>query len=60
MKYAVLGTGMVGHTLASKLASLGHEVRMHNPAYNFNDDVIPAGVSYWARLVETSMPAATA
>lgn len=28
MKYAVLGTGMVGHTLASKLASLGHEVRM--------------------------------
>ena len=28
MKYAVLGTGMVGHTLASKLVSLGHEVRM--------------------------------
>lgn len=28
MKYAVLGTGMVGHTLASKLISLGHEVRM--------------------------------
>ena len=28
MKYAVLGTGMVGHTLASKLAALGHEVRM--------------------------------
>ncbi|MEM9342065.1 MAG: NAD(P)-binding domain-containing protein [Pseudomonadota bacterium] len=28
MKYAVLGTGIVGHTLATKLASLGHEVRM--------------------------------
>ncbi|MEM6759483.1 MAG: NAD(P)-binding domain-containing protein [Pseudomonadota bacterium] len=28
MKYAVLGTGMVGHTLASKLIALGHEVRM--------------------------------
>ena len=28
MKYAVLGTGMVGHTLANKLAALGHEVRM--------------------------------
>ncbi len=28
MKYAVLGTGMVGHTLATKLASLGHGVRM--------------------------------
>ena len=28
LKYAVLGTGMVGNTLATKLASLGHEVRM--------------------------------
>jgi hypothetical protein len=28
MRYAVLGTGMVGRTLASKLAELGHEVRM--------------------------------
>ncbi len=28
MKYAVLGTGMVGHSLASKLVALGHEVRM--------------------------------
>ncbi|MEZ5819027.1 MAG: M20 aminoacylase family protein [Hyphomicrobiaceae bacterium] len=30
---------------------------LHHPAYDFNDEVIPAGVSYWARLVETSMPA---
>ncbi|MBV6656150.1 MAG: NAD(P)-binding domain-containing protein [Devosiaceae bacterium] len=28
MKYAVLGTGMVGQTLATKLVSLGHEVWM--------------------------------
>jgi predicted dinucleotide-binding enzyme len=28
MKYAVLGTGMVGQTLAAKLISLGHEVNM--------------------------------
>jgi predicted dinucleotide-binding enzyme len=28
MKIAILGTGMVGHTLADKLVSLGHEVRM--------------------------------
>lgn len=28
MRYAVLGTGMVGHTLATKLLALGHEVRM--------------------------------
>ena len=28
MKIAVLGTGMVGHTIADKLIGLGHEVRM--------------------------------
>jgi len=28
MKFAVLGTGMVGNALATKLVSLGHEVRM--------------------------------
>jgi 8-hydroxy-5-deazaflavin:NADPH oxidoreductase len=28
MKIAVLGTGMVGNTIASKLVSLGHEVKM--------------------------------
>jgi 8-hydroxy-5-deazaflavin:NADPH oxidoreductase len=28
MKYAILGTGMVGQTLAAKLVSLGHEVKM--------------------------------
>ncbi|MEM9437623.1 MAG: NAD(P)-binding domain-containing protein [Pseudomonadota bacterium] len=28
MKYAVLGTGMVGVSLATKLVSLGHEVKM--------------------------------
>ncbi|MCU1577751.1 MAG: oxidoreductase, partial [Leifsonia sp.] len=26
MRYAILGTGIVGRTLASKLASLDHEV----------------------------------
>jgi 8-hydroxy-5-deazaflavin:NADPH oxidoreductase len=28
MKIGVLGTGMVGSTLATKLAELGHEVKM--------------------------------
>ena len=28
MKIAVLGTGMVGNTIGSKLISLGHEVKM--------------------------------
>jgi len=26
---------------------------LHNPRYDFNDAVIPTGVSYWVRLVET-------
>ena len=35
----------------------GDTANVHNPAYNFNDEAIPVGVSYWARLVETAMPA---
>ncbi len=30
---------------------------LHQPDYDFNDAVLPVGMSYWARLVETSMPA---
>jgi len=30
---------------------------VHHPEYNFNDEAIPAGCSYWAQLVETGMPA---
>jgi amidohydrolase len=35
----------------------GESAGLHHPAYDFNDDVIPAGVSYWGRLVEKAMPA---
>jgi hippurate hydrolase len=35
----------------------GATASVHNPEYDFNDQAIPAGVSYWARLVETAMPA---
>ena len=38
-------------------AGNGDSAGLHNPAYNFNDALIPVGVSYWARLVETAMPA---
>jgi hippurate hydrolase len=34
----------------------GDTAGLHHPRYDFNDAVIPAGVSYWARLVETAMP----
>ena len=30
---------------------------LHNPAYDFNDDVIPLGASYLSALIEESMPA---
>ncbi|PSC04036.1 amidohydrolase [Alsobacter soli] len=36
----------------------GDTAGLHNPNYDFDDKAIPAGVSYWARLVETAMPAA--
>ena len=36
----------------------GDSADVHNPMYNFNDEAIPAGSSYWAELVETRMPAA--
>jgi amidohydrolase len=35
----------------------GDSAGLHHPAYDFNDDAIPVGASYWARLVETAMPA---
>ncbi len=34
----------------------GDTAGVHHPAYNFNDEAIPAGVSFWAKLVETAMP----
>jgi len=28
---------------------------VHNPHYDFNDEVLPLGASYWAKLVETKL-----
>jgi amidohydrolase len=35
----------------------GDSAEVHHPEYNFNDEAIPYGASYWAELVETRMPA---
>jgi hippurate hydrolase len=35
----------------------GDSAGLHHPAYNFNDEVIPVGTSYWVKLVETAMRA---
>jgi len=34
----------------------GNSAGLHHPAYDFNDETIPAGTSYWVRLVETALP----
>jgi amidohydrolase len=33
----------------------GASAGLHHPEYNFNDDIIAHGVSYWVRLVETAL-----
>jgi amidohydrolase len=34
----------------------GDSAGLHNSGYDFNDDAIPIGASFWARLVETALP----
>ena len=33
----------------------GATAYLHHPEYDFNDDVIPHGVSYWVKLAETAL-----
>ena len=33
----------------------GDSAGLHHPAYDFNDDTIPVGTSYWVRLAETAL-----
>ncbi len=35
----------------------GDTAGLHHPEYDFNDEAIPYGTSYWAKLAETLMPA---
>jgi len=35
----------------------GDSAGLHHPSYNFNDETIPFGTSYWVKLVETALPA---
>jgi amidohydrolase len=35
----------------------GDSAGLHHPAYNFNDEAIPFGTSYWVKLVETALAA---
>ena len=33
----------------------GDSAGLHHPEYNFNDETIPVGMSYWVKLVETAL-----
>ena len=60
--YCFIGNGDGGHRAA------GHgdgPCVLHNPGYDFNDDLIPLGAAYWTKLAETwlaptSSPSGTA
>ena len=36
-------------------AGNGDTANLHNPAYDFNDELIPHGVSYWVKLAESAL-----
>ena len=40
------------------LVGNGDTAQVHHPEYNFNDEAIPAGCSWWAGIAETRMPLA--
>lgn len=51
--YVFLGNGDGDHR------SLGHGLgpcNLHNPSYDFNDDLLPIGVNFWVQLVQKYMP----
>ncbi len=37
-------------------ANSPHNKGLHNAGYDFNDDIIPLGVEYWARVAEGALP----
>ncbi|MDX8129479.1 M20 aminoacylase family protein [Methylomonas sp. OY6] len=52
--YCFIGNGSGDHR------SIGHGAgpcALHNTSYDFNDDILPLGATYWVRLVETCLPA---
>jgi hippurate hydrolase len=47
--YVFIGNGDGTHR------ELGHGLgpcNLHNPSYDFNDELLPIGASYWVRLAE--------
>lgn len=59
--YAFIANGDGAHR---EMGHGGGPCMLHNPSYDFNDDLIPLGATYWVRLVEAwlqpAQPGATA
>jgi hippurate hydrolase len=52
--YVFIGNGDGTHR------EMGHGLgpcNLHNPSYDFNDDLLPIGATYWVRLAEAYLPA---
>jgi hippurate hydrolase len=52
--YVFLGNGDGSHR---EMGHGGGPCMLHNPSYDFNDDLIPLGASYWVRLAESWLKA---
>ena len=53
--YVFIGNGEGAHR------EMGHGLgpcNLHNPSYDFNDELLPIGATYWVRLAEASLPKA--
>ncbi len=53
--YVFIGNGEGEHR------EMGHGLgpcNLHNPSYDFNDELLPIGATYWTRLAEAALPAA--
>ena len=51
--YVFIGNGEGEHR------DIGHGLgpcNLHNPSYDFNDDLLPIGATYWVRLAEAYLP----
>ena len=54
--YVFIGNGEGEHR------DVGHGLgpcNLHNPSYDFNDDLLPIGATYWVRLAETYLKKST-
>ena len=55
--YVFIGNGEGEHR------EMGHGLgpcNLHNPSYDFNDDLLPIGATYWTRLAESALPVGAA